>query len=66
MVFKIKTQWLASKKFWKYVKTPVEKLSNNSMVFFSPPVDLHLFFETSIRTDKKNQLELKKKFSYNL
>ena len=26
----------------------------------SPPVDLHCFFEISIRTEKKNQLELKK------
>ena len=29
-----------------------------------PPVDLHWFFEISIRTEKKFQLELKKKFSY--
>ena len=28
-----------------------------------PPVDLHWFFEISIRTEKKFQLELKKKFS---
>ena len=28
-----------------------------------PPVDLHWFFEISIRTEKKIQLELKKKFS---
>ena len=28
----------------------------------SPPVDLHWFFEISIRTEKKIQLELKKKF----
>ena len=27
-----------------------------------PPVDLHWFFEISIRTEKKNQLELKKNF----
>ena len=26
-----------------------------------PPVDLHWFFEISIRTEKKFQLELKKK-----
>ena len=32
----------------------------------SPPVDLHWFFEISIRTEKKFQLELKKKFSYKL
>ena len=32
----------------------------------SPPVDLHWFFEISIRTEKKIQLELKKKFSYKL
>ena len=31
-----------------------------------PPVDLHWFFEISIRTEKKFQLELKKKFSYKL
>ena len=31
-----------------------------------PPVDLHCFFEISIRTEKKIQLELKKKFSYKL
>ena len=31
-----------------------------------PPVDLHWFFEISIRTEKKIQLELKKKFSYKL
>jgi hypothetical protein len=31
-----------------------------------PPVDLYLFFEISIRTEKKNQLELKKKISYKL
>ena len=29
-----------------------------------PTVDLHWFFEISIRTEKKIQLELKKKFSY--
>ena len=29
-----------------------------------PPVDLHWFFEISIRTEKKIQLELKKNFSY--
>ena len=27
----------------------------------SPPVDLHWFFEISIRTEKKYQLQLKKK-----
>ena len=32
----------------------------------TPPVDLHWFFEISIRTEKKFQLELKKKFSYKL
>ena len=31
-----------------------------------PPVDLHWFFEISIRTEKKIQLELKKKISYKL
>ena len=31
-----------------------------------PPVDLHWFFEISIRTEKKFQLELKKKISYKL
>ena len=31
-----------------------------------PPVDLHWFFEISIRTEKKIQLELKKNFSYKL
>merc|ERR1711971_1361896 len=31
-----------------------------------PPVDLYWFFEISIRTEKKNQLELKKNFSYKL
>ena len=33
---------------------------------YLPPVDLHWFFEISIRTEKKNQLELKKKFNYKL
>ena len=32
----------------------------------SPPVDLYWFSEISIRTEKKIQLELKKKFSYKL
>ena len=32
----------------------------------SPPVDLHWFFEISIRTEKKIQLELKKNFSNKL
>ena len=32
----------------------------------SPPVDLYCFFEISIRTEKKFQLELKKKFSNKL
>ena len=31
-----------------------------------PPVDLHCFFEISIRTEKKFQWELKKKFIYKL
>ena len=31
-----------------------------------PPVDLYWFFEISIRTEKKFQLELEKKFSYKL
>ena len=31
-----------------------------------PPVDLYWFFEISIRTEKKIQLELKKNFSYKL
>ena len=31
-----------------------------------PPVDLHWFFEISIRTEKKFQWELKKNFSYKL
>ena len=30
-------------------------------VYLLPPVDLHWFFEISIRTEKKFQLELKKK-----
>ena len=30
---------------------------------YYPPVDLHWFFETFIRTEKKFQLELKKNFS---
>ena len=32
----------------------------------NPPVDLHWFFEISIRTEEKIQLELKKKISYKL
>ena len=32
-----------------------------SKLTFLPPVDLHWFFEISTRTEKKNQLELKKK-----
>ena len=30
------------------------------LVSYIPPVDLHWFFEISIRTEKKIQLELKK------
>ena len=30
---------------------------------YTPPIDLHWFFEISIRTEKIFQLELKKKFS---
>ena len=40
-------------------------LTNSLGKFFAmegntPPVDLYWFFEISIRTEKKNQLELKK------
>ena len=37
-------------------------MQEDKCVFYTP-VDLHWFFEISIRTEKKNQLELKKKFS---
>ena len=37
---------------------------NNRFVKHIPPVDLHWFFGISIRTEKKIQQELKKKFSY--
>ena len=43
-----------------------EGLYTNSLVntdSFYPPVDLYWFFEISIRTEEKIQLQLKKKFS---
>ena len=36
-------------------------MTKRIMQVFFPPVDLHWFFEISIRIEKKNQLELKKK-----
>ena len=44
---------------------PNPKCLGTAEAYF-PPVDLHWFFEISIRTEKKIQLELKKKFSYKL
>ena len=49
---------------FKYRK--VESSNTSHLEAHVPPVDLHWFFEISIRTEKKFQLELKKKFSYNL
>ena len=37
-----------------------------SSIFLFPPVDLHWFFEISIRTEKKNSVRTEKKFSYKL
>ena len=34
--------------------------TQNPEIIVTPPVDLHWFFEISIRTEKKFQLELKK------
>ena len=39
------------------------KIITIQIVSDNPPVDLHWFFEISIRTEKKFQLELKKKIS---
>ena len=39
------------------------KKYNKNILKNTPPVDLHWFFEISIRTEKKIQLELKKNFS---
>ena len=39
------------------------KISLLHPALYTPPVDLHWFFEISIRTEKRFQLELKKYFS---
>ena len=46
------------------IKTSIQnsqfEIRNSQFEILYPPVDLHLFFETSIRAEKKFQLELKK------
>ena len=42
---------------------PKKSNPKHILLQITPPVDLHWFFEISIRTEKKFQLQLKKKFS---
>ena len=58
-VFYKQAQMKKSKQVFKIRNLKFE-IRNSQFEILYPPVDLHLFFETSIRAEKKFQLELKK------